>query len=69
MAEFEDDLSRTIVDCEVNSSAWTLMHRYNKATELIDSVLNVSGPVVACPLGMHVWTVLKQLQQGHLVPR
>ena len=42
LAEFEDDLSRTIVDCEVNSSAWTLMHRYNKATELLDSVLNVS---------------------------
>jgi len=48
LAEFEDDLSRTIVDCEVNSSAWTLMHRYNKATELIDSVLNVSGSAVAC---------------------
>lgn len=42
LAELEDDLSRTIVDCEVNSSAWTLMHRYNKATELLDSVLNVS---------------------------
>lgn len=42
VAGFEDDLSRTIVDCEVNSSAWTLMHRYNKATELLDSVLNVS---------------------------
>ena len=42
LADFEDDLSRTIVDCEVNSSAWTLMHRYNKATELLDSVLNVS---------------------------
>ena len=47
MAEFEDDLSRTIVDCEVNSSAWTLMHRYNKATELIDSVLNVSETAMA----------------------
>lgn len=44
LAGFEDDLSRTIVDCEVNSSAWTLMHRYNKATELLDSVLNVSFP-------------------------
>lgn len=42
LAEFEDELSRTIVDCEVNSSAWTLMHRYNKATELLDSVLNGS---------------------------
>ncbi len=49
LAEFEDDLSRTIVDCEVNSSAWTLMHRYNKATELIDSVLNVSASAVTWP--------------------
>ena len=48
LAEFEDELSRTIVDCEVNSSAWTLMHRYNKATELMDSVLNVS--CLACCL-------------------
>ena len=46
LAEIEDDLSRAIVDCEVNSSAWTLMHRYNKATELIDSVLNVSHPLL-----------------------
>ena len=49
LAEFEDDLSRTIVDCEVNSSAWTLMHRYNKATELLDSVLNVSCLPSATP--------------------
>lgn len=49
LAEFEDELSRTIVDCEVNSSAWTLMHRYNKATELLDSVLNVSFLCLAAP--------------------
>lgn len=49
LAEFEDDLSRAIVECEVNSSAWTLMHRYNKATELLDSVLNVSCLPSATP--------------------
>lgn len=44
LARFEDDLSRTIVDCEVNADQWTLMHRYNKATELLEQALNV------CPL-------------------
>ena len=68
LAEFEDDLSRTIVDCEVNSSAWTLMHRYNKATELIDSVLNVSGPAVTWPSTLTCLHDLHQisLQPGHL---
>lgn len=27
LAKFDDDLSRAIVDAEVNSSQWTLMHR------------------------------------------
>lgn len=40
-AAFEDDLSRTIVDCEVNSGAWTLMHRYNKAADLLSETLSV----------------------------
>ena len=44
LAGFEDDLSRTIVDCEVNADQWTLMHRYNKATELLQQALNVSSP-------------------------
>ena len=42
LAQFEDELSRTIVDCEVNSDQWTLMHRYNKAAELLDMILKVS---------------------------
>ena len=41
LAGFEDDLSRTIVDCEVNADQWTLMHRYNKAAELIEQALQV----------------------------
>lgn len=39
---FDDDLSRIIVDCEVNTGAWTLMHRFNKAAELIHGVTTVS---------------------------
>ena len=42
-AGFEDELSRTIVDCEVNSGAWTLMHRYNKAADLLAQVLAVQS--------------------------
>ncbi len=54
LAGFEDDLSRTIVDCEVNADQWTLMHRYNKATELLEQALNVRlfcclSPAAACP--------------------
>lgn len=41
LAGFEDELSRTIVDCEVNTDQWTLMHRYNKATELLEQAVNV----------------------------
>ncbi len=41
LAGFEDDLSRTIVDLEVNADQWTLMHRYNKAAELIEQALQV----------------------------
>jgi hypothetical protein len=41
LAAFEDDLSRTIVDCEVNADQWTLMHRYNKAADLLEQILQV----------------------------
>ena len=50
LAQFEDVLNRTIVDCEVNSDQWTLMHRYNKAAELLDMILNVSFWKDACRL-------------------
>lgn len=47
LAAFEDELSRTIVDLEVNADQWTLMHRYNKAAELIDQALQVRiGPAL-----------------------
>lgn len=35
--------SRIIVDCEVNTGAWTLMHRFNKATDLLGDVMQVGG--------------------------
>ena len=53
LAGFDDDLSRTIVDCEVNADQWTLMHRYNKATELLEQALNVSSTLTA------VWAQLE----------
>ena len=53
-ASFEDELSRTIVDAE-NSSAWTLMHRYNKAADVLAQTLSVSTPF-ACPnFAKEVW--------------
>eukprot|EP00891_Asterochloris_glomerata_P007880 jgi/Astpho2/7880/e_gw1.00117.125.1_t len=61
LAQFEDVLSRTIVDCEVNSDQWTLMHRYNKAAELLDMILNVSmggclqADVTAAMATVFVW--------------
>ena len=38
----EDELARAIVECEVHSSEWTLMHRYNKAAELIEGILQAT---------------------------
>lgn len=35
---FGDELTGTIVDLEVNKDGWTLMHRFNKAAELIHKV-------------------------------
>ena len=39
-ASFEDELSRQIVAAE-NSSAWTLMHRFNKAADLLSQLKDV----------------------------
>ncbi|CAG9462085.1 unnamed protein product [Pedinophyceae sp. YPF-701] len=41
-AEFDpnDVISRTIVDCEVKKGAWTLMHRFNQAAELLEGALS-----------------------------
>jgi len=62
LAGFEDDLSRTIVDCEVNADQWTLMHRYNKATELMGQAVNVSTDDISCPAIMHS---IAQLSHKH----
>jgi len=44
-------LERAVVDAEVNSSAWTLMHRYNRAAELLGAALDggvdISAPAAA----------------------
>ena len=44
LAGVEDELSRQIVEAE-NSSAWTLMHRFNKAADLMDMALSVGSPI------------------------
>ncbi len=42
-SRFEDDVSRRIVEAEVHSGGWTLMHRFNLAADIIGEVLAVSG--------------------------
>lgn len=37
--ELDDELSQIIVDCEVKSGAWTLMHRFNKAADLLGDII------------------------------
>ena len=49
-ASFEDELSRQIVAAEA-SSAWTLMHRFNKAADLLAQLKDVSQPQ-SCLLGV-----------------
>ena len=39
-SSFEDDISPEIVEAEA-SNAWTLMHRYNKAYDLLEKVVQV----------------------------
>lgn len=34
-----DELSQIIIDCEVKSGAWTLMHRFNKASEILEDIV------------------------------
>eukprot|EP00884_Botryococcus_braunii_P013250 jgi/Botrbrau1/21926/Bobra.0249s0050.1 len=36
---FQDELSCEIVHCETKADQWTLMHRYNKAADLIEALL------------------------------
>lgn len=63
-AVFEDELSRIIVDCEVNSGAWTLMHRFNKAAELINEV--ISGrfePASDAMAKIYVWLRYSAVRQ------
>ncbi|PRW33076.1 alpha-glucan water chloroplastic [Chlorella sorokiniana] len=61
---FEDELSRIIVDSEVNTGAWTLMHRFNKATDLLGDVMqgrfkDVEGSLVR----IYVWLRYSAVRQ------
>ena len=48
-ANIDNDIMRQIADAE-NSSAWTLMHRFNKAADLLNGALQV---LTWCPLLIH----------------
>lgn len=54
---FQDELSCEIVDCETKASEWTLMHRYNKATDLLEAVLRV-GSHLACLTKMSIFVCI-----------
>ena len=47
-AAVEDDLSRQIVQAE-SSNEWTLMHRFNKAADLLEGALRVREPKQSFP--------------------
>ena len=36
---FEDELSCDVVECELGSKGWTLMHRFNRASDLLEREL------------------------------
>jgi len=48
---FEDELSCDIVGCELGSGGWTLMHRFNRATDLLERELRRAEKVKAPPSG------------------
>jgi len=40
---FKDELTKTIVDLEVNKSEWTLMHRFHAVTDMLEGVSVLSS--------------------------
>lgn len=40
VCRFDNDLRRTIAESELNTNQWTLMHRYHKAADVINEVLD-----------------------------
>ncbi|KAL4448876.1 hypothetical protein ABPG77_007593 [Micractinium sp. CCAP 211/92] len=61
---FDDELSRIIVDCEVNTGAWTLMHRFNKASELLGDVMGGRWQDVDGALArIYVWLRYSAIRQ------
>ncbi|GIL92123.1 hypothetical protein Vretimale_14920 [Volvox reticuliferus] len=62
----KDELSRTIIDAEVNSSQWTLMHRFNKAADLISEVLNGYYEIDVAAALSHIFVWLRYSATRHL---
>lgn len=43
---------REVIDCEVNYGSWTLMHRYNKCFDILNSVdVHDSHPIIY----LYIW--------------
>jgi alpha-glucan, water dikinase len=61
---FEDEISRIIIDSEVKSGAWTLMHRFNKAADLTQDVLHgVHAPAEDAMARIFVWLRYSAIRQ------
>lgn len=81
LPRFRNDLERSIADAEVNTNAWTLMHRYHKAADIINEVWAEGVHVQACMLtrilptsiaklwcnyrGVHQWQI-EQVDSKHM---
>ena len=69
-ASFEDELSRQIAAAEA-SSAWTLMHRFKKAADLLSQLKDVSSKRCPCAysVGSRACVAPMHLQAGSRSPR
>ncbi|GLC33353.1 hypothetical protein PLESTB_000342400 [Pleodorina starrii] len=62
----KDELSRNIIEAEVNSTQWTLMHRFNKAADLISEVLNGYYEIDVSAAMSRIFTWLRYSATRHL---
>ena len=59
-----DELSQMIIDCEVKSGAWTLMHRFNKAADMLeDTVQGRFEPTDKAMATIFVWLRYSAIRQ------
>jgi len=59
-----DELSRMIIDCEVKSGAWTLMHRFNKAADILEDIVQGQfEPTEKAMATVYVWLRYSAIRQ------